>query len=94
MDLMVKGFQWDPVKSLANFEKHGVDFEDARQVFYGPIIVSESNRREERRWIAIGKLESRLIAVIFTYRNDEIRIISARRARKDEERAYRNAEMG
>ena len=50
--------------------------------------------REEERWVAIGSLESRLVAVIFTRRADVIRIISARRARKNEEIEYHNAKVG
>jgi uncharacterized DUF497 family protein len=87
-------FEWDERKNLLNRAKHGVDFEDAVEVFYGPIIFRQSNRNNEERWIAIGSLENRLIAVIFTRRTDVIRIISARRARKNEEREYRNAEVG
>jgi uncharacterized DUF497 family protein len=87
-------FEWDEQKNLLNRAKHGIDFEDAVDIFYGPIIFRQSNRNNEERWIAIGSLESRLIAVIFTRRTDVIRIISARRARENEEREYRNAEVG
>jgi uncharacterized DUF497 family protein len=88
------GFEWDDDKSRANVRKHGIDFEDASEVFYGPIILRQSNRNNEERWIAIGSLEDRLITVVFTRRADVIRIISARRARKNEEREYRNAKVG
>ena len=88
------GFEWDENKSKTNFEKHGYDFEDASQIFYGPIVLRRSDRNNEERWIAVGALEHRLIAVIFTRRAEMIRIISARRARNHEERAYRNAKVG
>jgi hypothetical protein len=87
-------FEWDDRKSDSNRAKHGIDFEDATEVFYGPIILHPSDRNNEERWIAIGYLEEKLITVVFTRRKDVIRIISARRARKHEERAYRNAEVG
>jgi uncharacterized DUF497 family protein len=87
-------FEWDENKSRANLGKHNVDFEDAVEVFYGPIVLRRSNRNNEERWIAIGSLENRLIAVVFTRRAEVIRIISARRARKNEEREYRNAKVG
>ncbi len=90
----VIGFEWDERKSELNRAKHGIDFEEAIEVFYGPIIARRSDRNDEKRWIAIGHSEGRLIAVVFTQRADVIRIISARRARKNEEREYRNAEMG
>ena len=88
------GFEWDEDKSNANLIKHGIDFEDASEVFYEPVIVRASNRNSEERWIAIGKSRDRIMAVIFTRRNDLIRIISARHPRPDEERAYRDASMG
>jgi uncharacterized DUF497 family protein len=89
-----EGFEWDEQKNVLNRAKHAIDFEDAVEVFYGPIILRRSDRNNEERWIAIGYAENRLIAVVFTRRADVIRIISARSARKNEEREYRNAEMG
>jgi uncharacterized DUF497 family protein len=89
-----KGFEWDDEKSRRNLSKHGIDFDDAKEVFYGPVIIRQSNRDSEERWVAIGHSENRLIAVVFTRRSDVIRIISARRARENEEREYRNQEMG
>ncbi len=88
------GFEWDEAKSKANLSKHGYDFDDASQVLYGPVILYRSDRNSEERWIAVGSLDNRLIAVIFARREKAIRIISARRARKNEERTYRNAKMG
>lgn len=87
-------FEWDEQKNLLNRAKHTIDFEDATEIFYGPIFLRRTDRNDEERWIAVGSLESRLIAVVFTRRADVIRIISARRARKNEESDYRNAEMG
>ena len=92
--LASSGFEWDEEKSKANLIKHGIDFEDASEVFYGPVILRESNRSSEERWIAIGTSHDRIVSVIFTRRNDLIRIISARHPRPNEERAYRNASMG
>jgi uncharacterized DUF497 family protein len=90
----LSGFDWDKRKSALNLVKHGIDFEEAIEVFYGPIILRRSDRNDEERWVAIGHSEDRLIAVVFTRRADVIRIISARRARKNEEREYRNAKVG
>ncbi len=87
-------FEWNEQKNLANRAKHGIDFDDAIEVFYGPSILCRSDSNNEERWIAIGSSENRLIAVVFTRRADVIRIISARRARKNEEREYRNAKVG
>jgi uncharacterized protein len=92
--LAAAGFEWDEVKSNANLVKHGISFDDASEIFYSPVVVKGSTRNNEERWLAIGVSHDRLISVIFTRRNDMIRIISARRPRADEKRAYRNASMG
>ena len=90
----IGGFDWDKRKSASNLAKHGIDFDGAVEIFYGPVVLRRSNRNNEERWIAVGSSGDRLIAVVFTRRADVIRIISARRARKNEEREYRKAEMG
>lgn len=87
-------FEWDRIKNERNREKHNIDFDEAIEVFYGPIILRRSDRNDEERWTALGYSKDRLIVVVFTRRLDVIRIISARRARKNEEREYRNQEMG
>ncbi|MGL3106701.1 BrnT family toxin [Bradyrhizobium sp. BR 1432] len=88
------GLEWDEDKKNSNLVKHGIDFEDAIEVFDRPLLLRRSDRHNEERWLAIGILEERLIAVAFTRRANILRIISARRARKNEERAYRNKGMG
>ncbi len=88
------GFEWDEDKSQTNLIKHGIEFEDASEIFYGPVLIIGSNRNNEERWLAIGKSHDRIMSVIFTHRNELIRIISARHPRPNEERAYRNASMG
>lgn len=87
-------FEWNEEKNRANLIKHGISFDDASQIFYGLTVVKRSNRSDEERWIAIGEVNDRIVTVIFTYRNNSIRIISARNPRPDEKRAYRAASMG
>lgn len=87
-------FEWDPSKAVDNYEKHGISFEDAATIFAGPILVERSDRKGERRWLAVGRLEGRLITVVFTRRRSEhgaerICLISARRARSHERERYR-----
>lgn len=82
------GFEWDDAKNRRNIEKHGIDFDDVIEVFDEPLLLSRSDRNNEERWIAIGKSNGHIVAVIFTRRNDVIRIISARAARKNEKDAY------
>ena len=92
--LAAAGFEWDEVKSDANLVKHGISFDDASEVFYGPVVVKGSRRNNEERWIAIGKSHDQIVTVIFTRRTGLIRIISTRRPRPDEKRAYRDATVG
>lgn len=86
-------FEWDPDKAAANYQKHGIAFEDAATIFAGPTLVERSDRKEEKRWTAVGKFEGRLWTVVYTWRpkgtRERIRIISARKARADEREAYR-----
>jgi uncharacterized DUF497 family protein len=84
-------FEWDENKNATNLSKHRIDFDDAIGIFEGPVMEFRSDREGEQRWIAIGLLDGREIAVIYTIRDDVHRIISARRARKHERRAYRQA---
>jgi uncharacterized DUF497 family protein len=86
---IIRGFQWDAKKNELNLAKHGIDFDEAVEVFYAPYILRRSDRSNEERWIAIGNAENRIITVIYTWRDGEVRLISARRARKNEERTYR-----
>jgi uncharacterized protein len=90
----IRAVEWDPRKAASNRRKHGIDFDEAIEVFYGPILLYRSDRKEEERWLAIGESEGRVIAVAFTWREDTLRIISARRARINEKRAYRQKKMG
>lgn len=90
----IEGFEWDEQKAQANLLKHEVDFRDAKEIFYEAPVVKRSDREGEARWIATGVSVGRLTAVIFTRRGNFIRIISARHARKNEERAYHQSKMG
>lgn len=87
-------FEWDDAKAEANLEKHGIDFEDAIGIFEGPILEVRSDQKGEERWKAIGMLEGLEITVVYTLREGRRRIISARRAQKNERRAYHQAHPG
>jgi uncharacterized DUF497 family protein len=90
---MVSGleFEWDDAKAASNLAKHGVPFAFATRIFLDPqraeFDVSRQADREGRRKAA-GVIEGRLFTVVFTYRGDRVRIISARRSNSNEERAY------
>jgi uncharacterized DUF497 family protein len=84
-------FEWDSAKGRSNVSKHGFDFMDARQVFDGrPRLDIESPRGDEHRTLSIAMLNEVLIAVTWTRRSeDTVRLISVRRARRAEDRKYR-----
>lgn len=86
-------FEWDENKNQANIKKHGISFADAIYVFTDPLALnmpdSEHSENEER-WIILGKnLQSSIILIVHTYREgDSIRIISARKSTRNEQRIY------
>lgn len=84
------GFEWDEAKRLANLEKHGIDFIDVLEVFDGGIVTVEDDRYSygEQHFVTFGLLRGRVIAVVHTDREESIRIISARKATKYEQRTY------
>ena len=89
---MINEFEWDESKRVANQEKHGIDFEGAARIFQGRVVLRPARKGSdgEERWIAVGLLADRIIAVVYTKRGSAFRLISARRARKNEQRAYRS----
>jgi uncharacterized DUF497 family protein len=87
-------FEWDEKKNDLNIQKHSIDFENATEIFYAPFVARKSDRRGEARWLVIGRMDARIIAAVVTKRGNAIRIISARHARKNEERAYHQKTLG
>ena len=84
------GFEWDPGKARANLRKHGVDFADAATIFDDPLAVTISEEdSEERRFVTIGTdATGGLLVVVYAWRGERIRIISARGATRRERRRY------
>jgi hypothetical protein len=67
-----------------------LDFLDGALLFDGrPLLTAPSIREGEERWISIGALEGRLVAVVWTWRGAAIRIVTMRRARNEEAKRYR-----
>jgi uncharacterized protein len=83
-------YQWDRNKARANFLKHGVHFADAVSVFADDMAVTiEDDHPGEERLVTLGTdALGRILAVVFTWRGDVIRIISARKATKQERKQY------
>ena len=88
-------FEWNPEKAKINAEKHFVDFDEARTIFDDPLFITfldEEHSTEEERYITIGlSNKQRLLLVAHTERNAKIRIISARKVSKHEEKFYQTA---
>lgn len=85
-------FEWDEAKSERNRVERGFDFRVASLIFEGPTVEWCDIREDwgEVRIIAVGIVEDRVRTVIYTERDGKRRIISARRARKDEEETWRS----
>ena len=82
-------FEWDKKKDKANQEKHGISFEDAKQVFEDSDRIQYiSNHGNEKRFVTVGKVINFIVAVVYTVRFGLLRIISARQARKSEINDY------
>ena len=89
-------FEWDQAKSEINRRKHGVTFDEAREVFDDPLHLSILDERFtyfEERWITVGQTGDRQVLVVVNLFFDDdgeevIRIISARDATKNERRQY------
>ena len=84
-------FEWDEAKRESNLAKHDIDFLDMRALFDGrPVFTRLSRRSGEERFATTGELRGQLYTVIWTWRGNVTRLISARRARDAEQRAYRS----
>lgn len=82
-------FEDDPEKSGSNLEKHGIDFEQAKELWIDErALVVAARSTEEERFAIFAQLGDKIWACIFTLREDRTRIISARRARDEEEEKY------
>ena len=87
-------FEWDEAKNESNIRRHGIDFADVPSMFLAPMLTDIDDRMDygEDRWISVGILVRGIAVVVWTERaGDVIRIISARKANKDERRQYEAA---
>jgi uncharacterized DUF497 family protein len=82
---------WDPEKATSNFRKHKIRFSDAESVLFDPMALTQEDEtaQSEQRFVSIGTdAFDRVLVVVYTYREDSIRLISARRATPKERRTY------
>ena len=95
---MQYNFEWDPAKAVANRRKHGVTFEQAAMVFKDPMALSqfdsENSDPGDDRWVTLGMVAGQhYLVVVHTYKEQgeksvTIRVISARRATRQEIKQY------
>lgn len=84
-------FEWDNHKNAVNLDKHGIRFEEAAQIFHGPILTTTDTRKDfgEIRVISVGQIHGQVyLVVVHTDRGGAIRLISARRAKPSERGKY------
>ncbi len=85
----IMGFEYDLNKSNSNHEKHGIDFEEAQEMWNDPDrLVIPARCDDEERFAMLARLNGKIWAAFYTIRGQNTRIISVRRARKAEEALY------
>ena len=86
---MKRHFEFDPNKSKSNLEKHGIDFIRAQKLWDDPDLIEiQATTKDELRFLLVASLAGKYWSAIITYRKENIRIISVRRARKAEVKLY------
>ncbi len=88
--LDLEGFDWNEGNNLKNYTKHGVTKKEAEEVFENvPFIMVKAKYKKEDRYLVFGESKNaKLLCVIYTIRNNKIRIISARPQSKNERYFY------
>jgi len=83
-------FEWDEAKRQSNIQKHGIDFIGIEGVFAGTTVTILDDRFDygESRFITLGLLSGRVVVIAHTETHEVIRIISVRKATRDEEASY------
>ncbi len=88
----MKYFEWDENKRKYNLGKHGIDFIDAIAIFDDPNRIEfDNNRKGEIRFETIGMVHDVILFLVYTSRGSKKRIISVRRASKNERKTYDEA---
>jgi len=85
--------EWNERKRGTNLIKHGVDFADAHELFEQPFFRKEDTRQNygERRFLAVGQIQGRVMVAAYTMRGDAIRIISLRKGNQREQKSFSQA---
>lgn len=87
------GFEWDARKAASNLRKHGVSFDAIEDFDFSTALEVEDDRANygETRMFALGPIQGSLHALVYTRRGEKLRIISLRKASKDEREIYAQA---
>jgi uncharacterized DUF497 family protein len=87
-------FEYDGAKSAANKSKHGINFEEAQQLWEDSTLVEIPARvMDEPRWLVIGRIGARYWSAVIAHRGENIRLISVRRSRDEEVAIYESGEI-
>ena len=87
-------FEWDPAKAKSNIARHGVRFDHAQAVFADVNAIEMLDETpDEERWRLLGRAGPDILVVVYTERGNRIRIISARKASKREQKIYLEQEQ-
>jgi len=83
-------FEWDANKNKTNIRAHGIDFCDTHLIFTNPMLIKMDTRKDygEKRLVGLGLLYEAAVVIVFTKRGDKIRVISIRRANRNERKIY------
>ena len=83
-------FEWDEAKRRVNIDRHGFDFEDGEEVFAGETVTNLDDRFNygEWRFITLGLLRGRVVAIAHTQVEEVVRLISFRKSSKNEQKIY------
>ena len=83
-------FEWDAEKADTNLLKHGVSFDMVRRFSWETAFTLPDRRQEygEQRWVSIGLIGSRLFKIVYVVRGDRVRLISAHKANRRDQRKY------
>jgi uncharacterized DUF497 family protein len=88
----IVGFDWDEGNKQKNWEKHQVDYRECEEVFFNqPLLIREDTKHssQEKRYFVLGRSDiGRLLFLVFTIRNNKIRVISAREQSRKERKIY------
>ena len=87
-------FEYDPHKSAENKRKHGIDFEEAQMLWADSGLMEIPARTtDEPRWLLVGKIDQKHWSAVITRRDENIRLISVRRARDEEVAIYESQDI-